>query len=36
MIGLTAVGRATIERLRMNLPRQQAARLRWIQFGLFP
>ena len=34
--GRTATGRATIMRLQMNLPRQCAARLRWIQFGLFP
>lgn len=34
LLGLTAKGRATIQRLQMNLPRQQAARLRWMQFGL--
>ena len=36
MVGLTPTGRATILRLQLNLPRQQAARLRWIQFDLFP
>lgn len=36
IIGLTVTGRATILRLQMNRPRQQAARLRWMQFGLFP
>lgn len=36
IIGLTVTGRATALRLRMNLPRQRAARLRWMQFGLFP
>jgi HNH endonuclease len=36
IVGLTPIGRATIERLRMNRPRQISARLRWIQLGLFP
>jgi hypothetical protein len=36
IVGLTATGRATVLRLQMNLPRQCTARLRWIQFGLFP
>lgn len=36
IVGLTATGRATILRLRRNLPRQLAARLRWMQFALFP
>lgn len=35
IIGLTPVGKATIERLRMNRPRQVSARRRWIQLGLF-
>jgi HNH endonuclease len=34
--GLTPTGRATVERLQMNRPRQIAARRRWIQLGLFP
>jgi hypothetical protein len=36
IVGRSAVGRATIERLRMNRPRQINARRRWIQLGLFP
>jgi hypothetical protein len=36
IIGRTPTGRATIERLRMNRPRQINARLRWIQLGVFP
>jgi hypothetical protein len=36
IVGMTLTGRATVERLRMNLSRQRAARLRWMQFGLFP
>lgn len=34
--GLTAVGRATVARLRMNDPVQIVARLLWIQLRLFP
>jgi hypothetical protein len=34
--GLTITGRATVRRLQMNLPRQLTARLRWMQFDLFP
>ncbi len=34
--GLTQTGRATVARLRMNRPRQIAARHRWIELGLFP
>ena len=34
--GFTAIGRATVERLRMNSPPQRAARLQWIRAGLFP
>ena len=36
IIGRSPTGRATIERLRMNRPRQINARLRWIQLGVFP
>jgi hypothetical protein len=36
IIGRTPTGRATIERLRMNRPRQISARLKWIQLGVFP
>lgn len=36
LVGLTPIGRATIERLQMNRPRQVAARRRWIQLGVFP
>lgn len=34
--GLTASGRATVARLRMNDPVQVTARLLWIQLRLFP
>jgi hypothetical protein len=34
--GTTPVGRATVERLRMNNAGQMAARKLWIGFGLFP
>lgn len=34
--GITAVGRVTVEKLRMNSPTQRAARLQWIRLGLFP
>jgi hypothetical protein len=36
IVGITVTGRATIRCLQMNLSRQRAARLRWMQFGLFP
>jgi hypothetical protein len=36
IIGLTAIGRVTIEVLRMNEPSQILARLLWIQLRLFP
>jgi hypothetical protein len=36
IVGVTATGRATLLRLQTNHPRQRAARLRWMQFGLFP
>ena len=36
IIGVSAIGRATIQRLQMNLPRQIRGRLRWMQAALFP
>ena len=36
LVGKSAIGRATIERLRMNSPLQLAARAQWISLGLFP
>lgn len=36
MQGLTATGRATIERLRMNSVVQVDARRQWMKLGLFP
>jgi hypothetical protein len=36
ILGLTAVGRATIARLEMDSEAQITARKRWIQIGLFP
>jgi hypothetical protein len=33
--GLSATGRASVERLRMNKPVQLAARMSWIELGLF-
>ena len=36
IIGLTAVGRATVARLQMNTPAQLAARRQWIRLRLFP
>jgi hypothetical protein len=36
VVGLTATGRATVDRLRMNDPVQITARLLWIRLGLFP
>jgi HNH endonuclease len=36
VVGLTAIGRVTVERLRMNDPVQIVARLLWIQLRLFP
>ena len=36
LIGRTATGRATIEKLRMNSPLQQKARTQWIELKLFP
>ena len=34
--GLTAAGRATVYRLKMNAPTQLAARRAWARLGLFP
>jgi hypothetical protein len=36
IIGLTPTGRATVNRLQINHPRQLRARLLWIQFGCYP
>ncbi|MGI4787734.1 MAG: hypothetical protein ACRYFS_02675 [Janthinobacterium lividum] len=33
---LTAAGRVTVTRLKMNSPRQVRARLQWVQLGLYP
>jgi hypothetical protein len=34
--GLTPVGRATVERLKMNLSPQSTARRHWVRLDLFP
>lgn len=36
IVGLTAMGLATIARLQMNSPLQLAARQAWMRLGLFP
>jgi hypothetical protein len=36
IIGLTAIGRATIARLQMNSEAQMSARRQWMRLGLFP
>jgi hypothetical protein len=36
LIGLTAIGRATLAALRMNSESQRAARRVWLRLGLFP
>lgn len=36
IVGITAVGRATVRQLRMNSPAQLEARRWWIQINLFP
>jgi hypothetical protein len=36
ILGLTAVGRATIASLQMNRPVQLGARLQWMRLGIFP
>lgn len=34
--GLSPIGRATVERLKMNRPPQLEARRQWVRLGLFP
>ena len=36
IVGITAVGKVTVENLQMNSAAQVAARKLWIRFGLFP
>jgi hypothetical protein len=36
LMGKTATGRVTIERLQLNAASQQTARALWIALGLFP
>ena len=36
IVGLTATGRVTVTRLRMNSPLQVRARSQWMQLGLYP
>lgn len=36
IIGLTEIGRATVQRLRMNQGFSLVARSHWMRFGLFP
>ena len=36
IMGRTPVGRATVERLRLNHEAQVTARLQWMRLGLFP
>jgi HNH endonuclease len=36
MLGLTAIGRATVARLDMNSAAQVQARLQWIRLGIYP
>lgn len=36
IIGLTHVGRASVERLKMNSAAQRTARLRWARLGWYP
>jgi hypothetical protein len=36
IVGLTPVGRATVEQLRLNADAQTSARKQWIQIGLVP
>ena len=36
LVGKTATGRVTVERLQLNTAVQQAARVQWITLGLFP
>jgi hypothetical protein len=36
LIGITAVGRVTIDSLRMNSPEQLFSRKLWLELGIFP
>jgi hypothetical protein len=36
LVGKSAIGRATIEQLKMNVPLQLMARSQWIALGIFP
>ena len=36
IIGLTDIGRATLELLKMNAATQKAARLNWVRLGMYP
>ena len=36
VVGISAIGRATVRRLQMNRPHQINARRHWMQLGLFP
>jgi hypothetical protein len=36
LAGLSAIGRATVDRLQMNRPAQLTARRQWVRLGLFP
>jgi hypothetical protein len=36
LLGLTAIARATIDRLQMNRSAQLAARRQWMRLKLFP
>ena len=36
MVGITPIGRATVEQLNMNASAQRAARIQWLRLGLFP
>jgi len=36
IVGLTPIGRATVDRLQLNSPGQLAARHQWTRLGVFP
>ena len=36
IVGITPVGRATVDRLKLNSASQQLARRQWIRLGVFP
>ena len=36
IVGITPIGRATIDRLQLNSEAQLSARSKWVQLGLFP